>query len=117
MPKSFAKKNKEIRQEALREELKAREYLRQLQDIDDTIRKNWESMETAQVSALRLRADINFKRLDKVLPNLTSVEMTADITVTNERELTEEELLSIAAGSGTGDSKQKSGKGKSSSVH
>ncbi len=117
MPKSFAKKNKEIRQEALREELKAREYLRQLQDIDETLKKNYKDITPAEVSALRLRADINFKRLDKVLPNLSSVEMTADITVNNERELSEAELLNIAASGSTGDSEQKGSESKSSSVH
>lgn len=68
--------NKRKRQEALREELRAREYLRQIQDVADVIDENWASIEANQINALKLKADLNFKRLAKCLPDLKSVELT-----------------------------------------
>lgn len=72
--KKRAQKIREQRQEAIRESLKAQEYLRQLETTAKTIQKEWKSMSSEQSSALRLLADINFKRLAKVLPDLKVVE-------------------------------------------
>lgn len=71
-------KNKQARREALREELQAREYLRQLQEVDDSLSSNWRVLTSEQVAALRLRTDINFKRLAKVLPDLKAIELTGE---------------------------------------
>lgn len=67
-------KNKQRRRDNLREELQAREYLRQLQEIDKELCDNWKQMKSDSVAALRLRADINFKRLAKVLPDIKAIE-------------------------------------------
>lgn len=79
MGESIADKNKRIRKDALRESLKAGEYLRQLDMISDKVNGNWESMDTAQTGALKLLADLQFRRLAKVLPDLKAVEMTGEI--------------------------------------
>lgn len=99
-----AQENKAIRREALREELQAREYLRQLEHIDrefgeihdrvkalrgpaakasrDTVqrtnRQNGLELEKAEtrIRALKERANLNFKRLNKVLPDLKAVELS-----------------------------------------
>ena len=71
-------KNKQRRREALREELQAREYLRQLELVDTELTTNWKSLSSENVSALRLKADLNFKRLGKVLPDLKAVEISGD---------------------------------------
>ena len=71
-------KNKQRRREALREELKAREYLRQLDQVNDQLTENWQVLSSEQVSALRLKTDLNFKRLSKVLPDLKAIELTGD---------------------------------------
>ncbi len=70
--------NKRVRREALREELQAKEYLRQLDEIDKEITENWRSLSSENTSALRLKADINFKRLSKCLPDLKAIEHSGD---------------------------------------
>jgi len=67
-------KNRQRRRAALREELKAREYLRQLDEVASEVTENWKSLSSEQVAALRLKTDLNFKRLAKVLPDLKAVE-------------------------------------------
>lgn len=62
--------NRRIRQEALREELKAREYLRQLEEIDKRLSKNARTLESGELQALKLRVEIQFRRLAKVLPDV-----------------------------------------------
>ena len=69
-------KNRQRRRENLREELKAREYLRQLDEVAQEVTENWKSLSSENVSALRLKADINFKRLAKVLPDVKAVELS-----------------------------------------
>lgn len=99
-----AEENKAIRREALREELQAREYLRQLESIDKEFGEINETVKnlktpTAQqtkanalvtgnnfgrelaradtrIKALKERATLNFKRLNKVLPDLKAVELS-----------------------------------------
>ena len=71
-------KQRKQRREALREELKAREYLRQLDIIDSELADNWKTLSSENVAALRLKADLNFKRLAKVLPDLKAVELTGE---------------------------------------
>lgn len=63
------------RREALREELKSREYLRQLHNISDEAQK----ADKDDIPALRLRADICFGLLKKTLPDLKQTEMTVDV--------------------------------------
>ena len=78
-------KNRQMRRENLREELKAREYLRQLEQVDEIVSENWKTLGATEVAALRLKADINFKRLAKVLPDVKAIEMSGpdgeDVTV------------------------------------
>jgi len=72
MPKDVAKKNKEIRREALREELKSREYIRQVHRILDT------DDEDLNVPAAKLKLDGYFKLLAKTLPDTKAVELTGE---------------------------------------
>ena len=71
-----AGKNAALRKENLRKELQAREYLRQIENIAVILGESWETISSEQTSALRLKADINFKRLAKVLPDLKAVEVS-----------------------------------------
>ncbi len=84
-----AAQNRKLRRDALREELKAREYLRQIEEIDQKLQEDeW----SANLQALKLRADLQFRRLAKVLPDVkssserVSVEgMTGSLTEMGER--------------------------------
>jgi hypothetical protein len=61
---------RKLRRDALREELQAREYLRQIDAIDQTLQENWRDLASGELQALKLRADLQFRRLAKVLPDL-----------------------------------------------
>lgn len=70
MPKDIAENNKRIRREALREELKSREYIRQIHKILDTKDKD------INPSVAKLKMDGYFKLLAKTLPDTKAVEIT-----------------------------------------
>jgi hypothetical protein len=55
--------------------------------------------------------------LKKAMPDLQSVEMTADMTVRDATELSREELLRIAAGGGAGATEAADGDGEPAAVH
>ena len=62
-----AARNRKVRRDSLRDELKAREYLRQIEEINKTLKKDdWGD----NLQALKLRVDIQFRRLAKTLPDL-----------------------------------------------
>lgn len=65
-----------MRREALREQLKGLEYLRQIERVDQVLQEGWRDMDGDQIAALRLRADLQFRRLAKVLPGLKAVELS-----------------------------------------
>jgi len=85
-----AAKNRFIRAEELRAKLQADEYLRQWEDaqkkltrVADALRKNRSryvaeevAAARAEIAALQATIDLNAKRLNKVLPDLKSVELT-----------------------------------------
>lgn len=67
------------RQEDLRESLKAHAYIKNLNTIHDRIKSRWHRMDSDQIAACRLQADINFKLLSKVLPDLKMVEIQGEL--------------------------------------
>ena len=62
-----AARNRKVRRDSLRDELKAREYLRQIEEINKSLKKDDFS---DNLQALKLRVDIQFRRLAKTLPDL-----------------------------------------------
>jgi len=73
---SRAAQNRKIRREALREELKAREYLRQLADIERRLNPDAkDAYDPDDLPRVKERAGILFRLLDKCLPNLRPVEL------------------------------------------
>jgi len=74
MPKDIAKKNRDIRKEALREELKSRAYLNQVHSILES------EYEPDQLPQAKMRLDGYFKLLAKTLPDLKAVEITGHVT-------------------------------------
>ena len=76
MPKDYAKINKEVRREALREELQSREYIRQAHAIleKDYMKEEPERRETA-IREANMKLGGYFKLLNKTLPDLKAVEV------------------------------------------
>ena len=96
MPKDVAKLNRDIRKEALREELRSREYIRQVERILDKdymqIDQDVSEKDTAEEKAAKMMTAAGgrdtaireanmklggyFKLLNKTLPDLKAVEVT-----------------------------------------
>ena len=73
---SRAAQNRKIRRDALREELRAREYIRQVQIIANRLDPdNKKSYQPEEAQMAKHRADIYFRLLDKCLPSLRPVDM------------------------------------------
>lgn len=70
MPKDIAKLNREIRRDALREELKNREYLRRIHGILES------EHEAGDIPQAKMKLDGYFKLLNKTLPDVKATELT-----------------------------------------
>lgn len=78
--RSRAAQNRKIRQEALRNEFKAREYIRQLGDIEKRLDPdNSKSFNQDDIPMVKERVSILFRMLDKCLPNLRPVDMPVKV--------------------------------------
>ena len=76
---SRAAQNRKIRREALREELKSREYIRQIERIMDRLDPDAKDrFDRDDIPAVKIRLDGYFRLLDKTLPNLRPVELPLD---------------------------------------
>ena len=79
---SRAAQNRKIRRESLREELQAREYLRQLSSIVKRLDPEAEDRyERDDISMVKERVSILFRMLDKCLPNLRPVDVPVQLPV------------------------------------
>lgn len=106
-----AARNRYLRAEELREKLKAVEYLRQWEDaqkrlvkLSDELRKNRSSYVAEEVASVRAEIaatqaiiDLNAKRLNKLLPDLKSTELT-DPTGTNPLQVLADAMLKSSGG-------------------
>lgn len=73
--------NRKIRRDALREELRAREYIRQLHRIADRLDPNdREAYTVEQAPMAKARADIYHRLLDKCLPSLRPVDRPISVS-------------------------------------
>ena len=80
-----AAQNRAIRRDALREELKAREYIRQVTSIADRLNPDADdAYKPEQVPAVNARKDIYFRLLDKCLPSLRPVDVPATFQLTGD---------------------------------
>lgn len=77
---SRAAQNKKIRRDALREELQAREYLRQLGQIERRLDPGAkDTYKSEDIPKVKERIGILFRLLDKCLPNLRPVDSPVQI--------------------------------------
>ena len=78
---SRAAQNRKIRRDALREELKAREYILQLTTIEQRLDPgNTDTYDREDVPMVKERVTILFRMLDKCLPNLSPVDQPVDVS-------------------------------------
>ena len=77
---SRAAQNRKIRRDALREELKAREYIRQLHLIAERLDPSHKKAYiTDEVPMAKARADIYNRLLDKCLPSLRPIDLSVSL--------------------------------------
>ena len=94
--KTRAQKNREIRQEALREQLSNKGLVQHVIEISKKLAKA--DVDQTRVQALKASADISLKLIDKYLPNLQTVD--SNINYTSEKpveQLDETELDALIA--------------------
>ena len=92
--RSRAKRNKDLRRENLREELKSREYLRQAHDILKKL--DSPSLERVDIQRFKVKLDGLLALLRKTLPDLKSMELEATFTEAKPDRLALEATLKAA---------------------
>ncbi len=81
MPKqgqTTAQANKELRQEALRDQLAAGGHIQHVLDISDKLSTLTTELTSTEATRLKAAADIKLKIIDKYLASLKAVEMTGE---------------------------------------
>lgn len=67
--------------EIARERLRASVCIKNLEWVESEIRERLQQLDLAEVPALRLYADIQLRKMAKVLPDLKAVEHTGQVDV------------------------------------
>lgn len=106
MAKTRAQKNREIRQEAIRQQLATYGLIQQVVEIADKLANPTEETTSTIVSSLKSSADLKMKLVDKYLPSLQSVESVVETVNSDPSNLTDDQLADIATGSSTRASEQ-----------
>ena len=75
---SAGTKNRQIRQEALRDQLRAGGHLQYVVDIAKEFNTRGKDMEQAEIATKKHAADIHLKLISKYLPDLKAMELTGD---------------------------------------
>lgn len=78
MGATVAAKNKKIREEALREQLRQKGLHSKVIDIANKLDDQHLELESSQIQALRASAEIRLKLINKYMPDLKAVEMSQD---------------------------------------
>lgn len=73
---SRAAKNKQIRKEALRDQLSAQGHVQHVIDITDKLSNLTNELESLDVQRLKAAADLKLKLINKYLPDLKAMEVT-----------------------------------------
>lgn len=76
MATTRAQKNRAIRQESLREKLQGAQYLVHLHKIADEL--DDAEITATRANAIKARADIYFKLLNKLLPDVKAIEVSGE---------------------------------------
>ena len=72
---SVAAKNRQIRQEAIREQIQAKKIVEEIFKILTELKSKYRTLKPTQVQALRVRLQSLHKLLDKLVPNEQAIEL------------------------------------------
>lgn len=73
---SRAAKNKQIRKEALRDQLSQQKHIEHVVDITEKLSKLENEFDNLEVQRLKIAAELKLKLINKYLPDLKAVELT-----------------------------------------
>ena len=73
---SRAAKNKQIRKEALRDQLSQQKHIEHVVDITNKLSKLENEFDNLEVQRLKIAAELKLKLINKYLPDLKAVELT-----------------------------------------
>ncbi len=110
---THAARRREESRDGLRVKLRGAQYIRRLHEIANKA----ESADKDSVPGLKLKAEVYFKLLNKILPDLRAMEHSGEINLARAEELTDEQLASIATGSSAGASEPQDSEPGPSEVH
>ncbi len=99
--------------DGLRLKLRGAQYIRRLHEIADKA----EAADKDSVPGLKLKAEVYFKLLNKILPDLRAMEHSGEINLARAEELTDEQLARIATGSSTGAAESQDSEPGPSEIH
>jgi hypothetical protein len=94
---THAQRRRAEARDAARDRLRAWQFLRRLREIDAVLAEKWETLEQAAIQALRLRADIQFRQLAKVMPDRKAIEHSGEIHHRDVTEHSDADLADIAS--------------------
>jgi len=97
----------------MRMQMRGWQYVRRLREIADKC----DTVESGQVPALRLKADIYRGLLAKCLPDLKAIEHSGTVSHRRVEDLSDAELAAIIAGSGARDAEAPTGETEPSELH
>lgn len=80
--RNTATRQRQMRQEAMREQLRAKGLEQHVLDCAQKLHDEYLSLESQQVQALKASADLRLKLMNKYLPDLKAVEHSVDQTDT-----------------------------------
>jgi len=78
MAATNAAKNRQIRQDALREQLSNKGLVQQVLEAATKIEKQAGVMESSELQALKTAAELRLKLINKYLPDLKATELTGE---------------------------------------
>ena len=78
MAATRAAKNKSIREEAMRDQLRQKGLHTQVIEISEKLYEQYESLESSHIQALKASAELKLKLINKYMPDVKSVEMTGE---------------------------------------
>lgn len=78
MGSTVAAKNKKVREEALREQLRNKGLAQQVLEIANKLEKQHLELETSHINALKASAELKLKLVNKYMPDLKAVEHSQD---------------------------------------
>lgn len=78
MGATVAAKNKKVREEALREQLRNKGLVQQVLEISEKLNNQYTELEATHINALKASAELKLKLVNKYMPDLKAIEHSQD---------------------------------------